>query len=309
MLTHDKYGDRNNFRPPGTNGVFKSRSCAARRAGTGGHGRKTPAAPAAGAAGQVLKPALEKIYRDYNRRELVHPDPLEFLYRYDDIRDREIAGLVASSLAYGNVKQILRAVEAALAVPGASPRGWLERSSPARIDAAFSGFKYRFTEGRKLSALMRGAKAAITDYGGLQACYLAGPGCGLELTRGFIRRICALGGDVSTLLPDPQAGSAFKRFNLYLRWLVRSDAVDPGGWKGVPASSLIVPLDTHMHHIALKLGLTARRQGDLKTALEITEGFARLSPRDPVKYDFALTRFGIRDDLDYERLSAYIKVI
>ncbi len=255
----------------------------------------------------TLTKALEKLYRDYNRRALVHPDPLEFLYRYDDIRDRELAGLVAASLAYGNVKQILKAADAALGVMGPSPRGWLERKTPAQIDTAVSGFKYRFTEDRKLAALYKGMKAAVKKHGGLENCYLTGAGTGTELTRGFIRCIYALGGDVSTLLPDPEAGSAFKRFNLYLRWLVRQDEVDPGGWTKVSPSTLVVPLDTHMHHIAARLGLTCRKQGDLKTALEITAGFADLSPTDPVKYDFALTRFGIRDELDYERLSACLK--
>lgn len=255
----------------------------------------------------ALKPALERLYRDYNRRELVHPDPLEFLYLYDDIRDREIAGLVAASLAYGNVKQILKAGEAALSVMGESPRAWVEKTTPAKIDSAFDGFKYRFTEGRKLAALLKGIKSVAKEHGGLEAFYLANGGYGVELTRAFIKGIYQRGGDVSTLLPDPEANSAFKRFNLYLRWLVRHDEVDPGGWSSVPAWSLLVPLDTHMHHIALKLGLTARKQGDLKTALEITAGFAKISPVDPVKYDFALTRFGIRDDLDYDRLLQCLK--
>jgi uncharacterized protein (TIGR02757 family) len=79
--------------------------------------------------------------------------------------------------------------------------------------------------------------------------------------------------------------------------MVRCDDVDPGGWESIPASSLIVPLDTHMFRIAGQLGLTKRKQVNLKTALEITNGYKRWSPEDPVRYDFALTRFGIRNDL------------
>ena len=75
--------------------------------------------------------------------------------------------------------------------------------------------------------------------------------------------------------------------------LVRHDAVDPGGWQGVPASLLIVPLDTHMFRIARGLGLTQRGQADLKCALEITAGFRALRPDDPVRYDFSLTRLGL----------------
>jgi uncharacterized protein (TIGR02757 family) len=90
--------------------------------------------------------------------------------------------------------------------------------------------------------------------------------------------------------------------NLFLRWMVRKDRVDPGGWHGVSASKLIIPLDTHMYKISLKLGLTAKQQPNMRTALEITAGFRQIVPDDPVKYDFVLTRFGIRDDMNIDNL-------
>ena len=83
-----------------------------------------------------------------------------------------------------------------------------------------------------------------------------------------------------------------------MRWMVREDNVDPGGWKRVSPSKLCVPLDTHMHRICLLLGLTARKNVDIKTALEITGAFHAIEPDDPVRYDFALTRLGIRKDAD-----------
>jgi uncharacterized protein (TIGR02757 family) len=99
-------------------------------------------------------------------------------------------------------------------------------------------------------------------------------------------------------VPSPVGGSACKRLNLFLRWMVRQDGVDPGGWDNVPQSKLIVPVDTHMHRICLRLGLTTRKQANMATALEITEGFRALAPDDPVRYDFSLTRLGIRRDAD-----------
>jgi len=80
--------------------------------------------------------------------------------------------------------------------------------------------------------------------------------------------------------------------------MVRKDDVDPGGWENVSPSRLIIPLDVHMHRICLKSGLTERKQANMRTALEITSFFKKLAPRDPVRYDFALTRLGIRDDID-----------
>ena len=94
-------------------------------------------------------------------------------------------------------------------------------------------------------------------------------------------------------MPSHTGGSAFKRLNLFLRWMIRDDRVDPGGWKGITASKLIIPLDTHMHRISLHLGLTERKQADMKTAVEVTESFKNIEKKDPIRYDFSLTRIGI----------------
>jgi uncharacterized protein (TIGR02757 family) len=111
----------------------------------------------------------------------------------------------------------------------------------------------------------------------------------------------------NSLLPSPDKGSACKRLNLFLRWMVREDAVDLGGWKGIPASKLIVPLDTHMYRICSSLNMTCRKPADMATALEITKYFRKISPEDPVRYDFAITRLGIRDDAEPELFFAGLK--
>jgi uncharacterized protein (TIGR02757 family) len=103
-------------------------------------------------------------------------------------------------------------------------------------------------------------------------------------------------------MADPEKGSACKRIMLFLRWMIRNDEVDPGGWDKISPELLIVPLDTHMHTIGKILGFTERRNADMKTALEITRGFKKISARDPVKYDFCLTRFGIRREMQMNDL-------
>ena len=100
------------------------------------------------------------------------------------------------------------------------------------------------------------------------------------------------------LLPRPARLSACKRVFLYLRWMVRKDAVDPGGWTGVSPARLVVPLDTHMAAACRRLGILTRKATDLRAALETTEAFRLYSPSDPVRYDFALTRPGIHPCLD-----------
>jgi len=251
----------------------------------------------------VSKEKLDAIYRRYNRRDCVHPDPLEFLYGYPKIHDREIVALVASTLAYGRVAQILKSVSVVLDALGPSPADFLAATSAETIRKTFSGFVHRFATGETLSALLVGIKRAAARYGSLHHCFLAGFDPADQTIMGAMNRFVdeLLTGDGSCpghLLPRPERGSACKRLNLFLRWVVRNDAVDPGGWDQIPTATLIVPLDVHMHRIGRLLGFTTRKQTDIRTALEITDGFRRLVPDDPVRYDFALTRFGIRENVD-----------
>jgi len=254
------------------------------------------------------KERLEALYGAYNRRCYVHPDPLEFLYDFPDPLDLEIVGFIASSLAYGNVKQILRSVSLVLAKMGSSPSAFLLDLPFNRIAGTFSDFKHRFTSGEDIARLLWGVRLVIEKHGSLQKCFMS------RLRRDDPTVIPALSAFVLNVFPDgcdflipaPARGSACKRLNLFLRWMVRRDDVDPGGWDGVPPSKLLVPLDTHMHRIAMTLGLTKRKQADLRTAIEITEAFRKLCPSDPVRYDFVLTRFGIRKDLD--RTALFCKI-
>jgi len=242
------------------------------------------------------------LYETFNRREYVHPDPLEFLYNYEDIEDREIVGLVASSLAYGQVRQILKSVSRVLERLE-SPRRFLESSSREALVKTFADFKHRFTTGMELAAMLYAVKAVLKRNGSLGDCFAAGHREGHETIipalSAFVGELAAeFNGTPRSLLPSPDKGSACKRLNLFLRWMVRRDAVDPGGWDHVPAALLIVPLDVHMHRISVRLGLTQRKQADLRTACQITAAFRKIEPQDPVRYDFCLTRLGIRDDLD-----------
>lgn len=246
---------------------------------------------------------LLRLYARYNRREYVHPDPLEFLYRYDDVRDREVAGMVASSLAYGRVEQILRSVAKVLDRMTERPARFLERASASRLRRTFAAFRHRFTTGEEMARLLYGVKRVIKRYGSLEACFAAGMDDTDDTVHpalaAFVDELSAgAGGRPESLLPDPGKGSACKRLHLFLRWMVRRDAVDPGGWEGVPPSKLVVPLDTHMFKMCRALGFTRRRRADARTALEVTAHFREFAPEDPVRYDFVLTRLGIRKDLE-----------
>ena len=243
----------------------------------------------------------EALYAKYNHREFIGSDPLQFVWRYDQARDREVVGLIASSLAFGGVSQIAKCVEAVLQrMPG--PCAWIGRASPSSLARTFRRFRYRFVDCDDLCDLLRGIRRVIDRYGSLRDCFASGlhdaDATVLPAVNGFVAELRAGSTqDTNYLLPRPSPASACKRLHLYLRWMIRRDEIDPGVWAPMPTGKLIVPVDTHMHRTALRWGLTTRRQADQRTAIEITEAFRRIAPHDPVRYDFALTRLSMRGNL------------
>ena len=255
-----------------------------------------------------LKQQLEQLYHRLNRRKYVHPDPLEFLYRYNTPADRELVALITSSLAFGRVEQILKASEAVLNKLSPHPTAALEKMTKRQLTQKFNGFKYRFVTGQNVAALLAGARCMISKYGSLEGCFCTGISPGDETVLPAVKQFLAAmdaasGQGCGYLLPKPDSTSACKRLILMLRWLVRKDRVDPGGWTGVSPAMLIIPLDTHMQKIGHILNLTKRTTPDMTMALEITNAFRKIAPTDPVRYDFALTRLGIRDDMSITDLA------
>ncbi len=255
---------------------------------------------------------FESIYERYNRREYVHPDPLEMVYRYASKGDQEIAGLIASSLAYGRVNQILLKSGWVLDLMGPSPELFLKESTRRSLSSCFRGFRYRWTTDRELVDLVWAIKCVREEWGSLNAAFKDGmhdddhdvlPALSawveLLISRMKVKK--------SSLLSSPVDGSACKRMHMFLRWMIRKDDVDPGTWNGIESSRLLVPLDAHMHRIARLLGFTRRRQADQRTVIEITEFFRNLNPGDPVRYDFSLTRFGIHPGMNAGQLLVHGK--
>jgi len=250
---------------------------------------------------------LEDIYGRCNRIERLCRDPLAIVRRLEDPDDREVAGIVCSTLAFGSVDLILRACERALEPLGSRPAARLASMDDKDIERLWAGFQYRFCFPSDIQALFRAVREARGLRGSLQGFFLDGDVEGnslVDTTSAFIKGLRVLGartgvrGIRPNLLPDPKDGSACKRFFLFLRWMVRRDGIDPGGWDSVSPARLIVPLDVHMVGTCReRLGFLGpgRASGspNLRDALSVTGQFALYSPEDPVKYDFALTRPGI----------------
>ncbi len=253
---------------------------------------------------------LEYIYSRYNQRQYVNPDPLLFLYDYNNKKDIEIAGLLCACLAYGRVDQIMKAVRRVLGIINPFPFKYLTGTTKQRIARDCKGFKYRFARDIHLTHLLCGIKDVLEDFSSIENCFCEGwshdddtlvPG--LNFLYSCISNKYNPG--PGHLFADPGKKSACKRSHLFLRWMVRKDDVDPGVWIGPSPSQLIVPLDTHMYKTGVMLGFTKRKSQDIRTAIEITGGFRKISRHDPVKYDFSLTRFGIRKGLNPDELNDF----
>jgi len=258
-----------------------------------------------------LKQLLDDLHVRYGRRELLSTSALSVPHRYPRREDREVAGFIVASLAYGNVKQIHRSAESALEAMGPSPARFVRHFVPARDAGRFRHFVHRFNTGVDLALLCYLLHQALERRSSLQAFFLEGydpahEDIGAALIS-FVQRALSL--DVSPFypsgtlpakagvrffFPSPAEGSACKRLNLFLRWMVRrGDGIDFGIWTEVSPAKLILPLDTHVARIVRRLGLTKRNQANWRMATEVTKRLRAFDPDDPVKYDFALCRLGI----------------
>ena len=250
---------------------------------------------------EKLRKILEGLYQKYNTPEYINSDPVMFVHRYRSREDMEIAAFIASSLAYGRVAQVKKSVDNLLSRMGKSPRDFIESFSRKEADK-LSGFKHRFNTGEDFALLFSGFKELIAQFASLENAFnhcieqddrnvipaltkfthLLRERAGKKKSRGF-----------SYLIADPESKSPCKRLNMFLRWTVRKDGVDPGPWEKIGAERLIIPLDTHLIRLCRILCLHKSNNPTLKTAREVTEQFALICPEDPVKYDFALSRIGI----------------
>jgi uncharacterized protein (TIGR02757 family) len=252
-----------------------------------------------------LKDVLEKLYSKYNHHDLIKPDPLQFVYRYDNPSDMEVVAFLAADLAYGRVEQIQKSLTNLFERMGESPYAFIKGFGKAE-QKSLKGFKHRFTTDQDISDLLMLLKKVLNRYAGIEEFFIQGYNqrdinivpalskfCNSLLDMYAAEHNPKTRRGLKYLLVNPAKGSACKRLNLFLRWMVRDDDVDTGLWKSIDKAKLIVPVDVHIGRLCKILGLYNRKAVSLKTAVQITQGFAEIEPADPVKYDFALSRIGI----------------
>lgn len=266
----------------------------------------------------ALRTALDRLYDSFNAPDSAF-DPVQVVRRYPRVDDREIVGFVAAAVAFGRVASVVNSTNAICEVLGERPARLLSRFDPEVHGRRLRPLVHRWTTGGDFVALLWILRAFIQEFGSIEKAFAAGIGDDDVDVGPAIERLSARAREVDLrpvygaaalkaragkpgvyyFFPRPSSGSACKRMNLYLRWMTRHDGVDPGGWTAVPASKLVVPLDTHIIRVGQCLGLTKYRSPGWKMAADITASLRKLDPNDPVKYDFSLCHLGMMGSCNF----------
>ena len=254
-----------------------------------------------------LKAPLDRLYLEYNREGRLS-DPIERVRPFRDPADAEIVAFCAAGLAFGRVAGILASVDALIAVMGESPAAYVRAFEPRREAPRLAHLGHRWTRAPDLVALLWVLRQMLDTAGSIEQFFLDGddpssadirPGLEsfclrarqFDVTPAYRRALSRPG--VHGFFARPSSGSACKRLNLFLRWMVRRDRIDLGVWSRVSPSRLVVPLDVHVVRVGRCLGLTARVSPGWRMAAEITAALRQIDPADPVRYDFALCHIGM----------------
>lgn len=248
---------------------------------------------------ESLRDTLEYLHDKYNRPEFVECDPISIPHAFGDVRDREIAGLLAATIAWGNRRAIVRSARRMVEYMDGAPYDFVCNASEGDL-TRLRTFVHRTFNGEDFIDFVRAMRSVCERYGSIG-----------ELFQGSYERLGSMAAVLShvrreffSVEHNPHCekhfssidkGAACKRLNMYARWFVRRDnrGVDFGDWQRIPMSALYLPLDVHSGNMGRALGLLTRRQSDWRATEEITAALRRFDAEDPVRYDFSLFGAGI----------------
>jgi len=251
-----------------------------------------------------LKRKLDYHYHNYNTKDFP-TDPLQFPHRFNEYEDIEIAALIASTFAFGSVKQINNSLDKIFLKMENMPFDFVKNFDYKKDWKIFSGLKHRFFSSKDIAVLFFALNKIYKYDDSLKNFFMQyyfDEEINLKETIAFfsdnIKAMFAQVGSMTHglkfMFPNPKTGSACKRMNLFLRWMVRKDKLDFGLWREIPTSKLIIPVDTHVARISKQLNLTKLKIVNWKMAEEITNRLSKFNSNDPVKYDFAICHIGMQ---------------
>lgn len=247
---------------------------------------------------EELKAFLNEKVVLYNNPDFIDTDPIQIPHLFTQKEDIEIAGFLSATIAWGNRKMIINNAKKMMELMGNSPYDFVMSHNDYHLES-LENFVHRTFNGTDFTTFIRSLKNIYINHGGLEPLFAKHEqNNSLQKSISEFKKIffeIVHEQRTQKHISDPLNGSAAKRINMFLRWMVRKDnaGVDLGIWKSITTSSLSCPLDIHSGNVARKLGILKRKQNDAKALLELDTELRLLDPTDPVKYDFALFGLGV----------------
>jgi len=242
---------------------------------------------------------LNKYYKLFNNNEFINSDPIQIPHLFKKKEDIEISGFLTATIAWGNRKMIINNAKKLMQIMDYEPFKFITNASNTEINKA-SSFVHRTFNGDDSIEFIKSLRNIYLFNNGLEAVFTKGfiKDNTIKSSLIYFRKIF-----ISYIklkrsfkhISDVEKGSAAKRLNMFLRWMVRKDlnGVDFGLWENIPMSELKLPLDVHSANMSRKLGLLKRKQNDWKAVCEVTDILKEIDNNDPIKFDFALFGMGV----------------
>lgn len=241
----------------------------------------------------ITKTELDELVTKYETVDFIKDDPVQFVHRFSDKKDIEIAGFIASLLAYGSRQQFIKKLNLLFEIAQNEPLNFIQNFEPEII----GDFNYRFGKPNDFVEIFSILKELYNSSDGLEELFAHGFSQGkmFETVVDYFYSRVGEGAKQGfyQMIPNPHKGGAMKRMCMFLRWMVRKSAVDVGIWKFMKPADLYIPLDVHVGRVSRQMGLLTRKANDFKAVVELTQNLKKLCPEDPIKYDFAMFGYGV----------------
>lgn len=247
----------------------------------------------------TIKNTLDKLQAQYETKDFIKEDPIQFPHGFKNTDDKEIAAFLSAIFAYGKRELFIKKLHELFSIMHQEPKNYILDFDAKKNE--LKGFNYRFAKDIDLIEVLSILKILYSENSSLKELFSYSYNedknviSMLEkVTDYFYARIkTPVGAGFYHLLANPKNKGACKRYHMFLRWMVRNGEVDLGLWDFIPRSELFIPLDVHVSRISRELNLLNRNSNDLKAVTELTSNLKLYDPLDPVKYDFALFGYGI----------------
>ncbi len=248
-----------------------------------------------------LKEFLDEKERKYNHHDFIKGDPISIPHRFSRKEDIEISGFLTALISWGRRDLIIQSASRLMDLMDQQPYAFIMEAEPESFKR-LSGFYYRTFQADDLFFLLEALRNIYQKNKGLEGLAVLGfqkqnlvRDAILSMREGLLKYPHLKRSEKH--IADPATGSAAKRLNMFLRWMIRKDdnGVDFGLWNSIPSSALMCPLDLHSGSVARKLGLLTRKQNDWKAVEELTANLRKFDPDDPVRYDYALFGMGVME--------------